>query len=89
MIELIQKWISSWYKGDSGNMEWDPLTDTWVGTRGPNKHWTAKLLAGFIQLLTILVKFIKQEWKYFLTTFLTIITILIAVLSYIDKLKGC
>lgn len=85
MIEKIKKW----YKGDPGDMKWDPLTDTYVGTRKPSKHWTAVWLSKFFGVVLLILQFIKSEWKYFLTTILTFIGVLLAVLSYIDKMKVC
>ena len=85
MIEKIKKW----YKGDPGDMKWDPLTDTYVGTRKPSKHWTAVWLSKLFGVVLLILQFIKIEWKYFLTTILTFIGVLLAVLSYIDKMKVC
>ncbi|ANT40758.1 MULTISPECIES: hypothetical protein [Acinetobacter] len=86
--ELVKK-IKTWYKGDPGLIDSNPATGIDTIIREPYRSPVARFLSYFIEPFIALLILIKQEWKYFLTTFLTLITVLIAVLSYIDKMKVC
>lgn len=83
------KKIKKWYLGDKGDTKWNPLTEEYIVHRPAYRHWTALWLSKFFGIVMIILQFIKSEWKYFLTTILTFIGVLLAVLSYIDKMKAC
>lgn len=88
--------IKTWYLGGPGDMEWDPLTETYLGTRKPSKHWTAKLLSHLVDFSLLIAKSIKKHPSAFITQLLAFIAILVSIFSiylqfYIDddKYKRC
>ncbi|HAV3663709.1 TPA: hypothetical protein JIF02_003874 [Acinetobacter baumannii] len=96
MFQKIIENIKAWYKGDPGDMRWDPRTDTYVGTRKPSKHWAANLLSHLADFFFLIAKSIKKHPSTFITQLLAFIAILVSCFSiYIqyyvddDEYKRC
>lgn len=78
MFNKIKMKILNWYRGDSGDIKWDPLTNTFIGTTKPTKHWTANTCIYFINILKKLLSFFAQNWNGVITNILSAIAIFIA-----------
>ncbi|CAA0160609.1 hypothetical protein ACOUGK_17850 [Acinetobacter baumannii] len=96
MFGKILNKFKAWYKGDPGDMRWDPRTDTYVGTREPSKHWTAKVLSYFVDFSLLIAKSIKKHPSAYITQLLAFIAILVSCFSiylqyYVDddEYKRC
>lgn len=93
MFGEILKKIKAWYEGDPGDMKWNPITDTWVGSRKPSKHWTARLLSYLVRFFTFLINSIKRHPNAFISQTLVIVALLVSFYFQFyggnDKYKRC